>query len=85
MIYKDLEDVSYADIQSLLENKIAESDVLDYKEEMICDEKLVRHVCALANSRGGDIIFGVRELGKGGHPVEIPGLEESLLNKERIE
>ena len=85
MIQKNISDISYLDIKLLLENKIDESDVLDYKLEMVKDQDLVKHVCAFANTRGGHIIFGVKESGKGGCPVEIIGLDKSELNKERLE
>ena len=82
MIRKNISDITYADIKFLLDN---ESDVLDYKEKMIDDQKLVKHVCAFANTRGGHIIFGVKESGDGGYPVEITGLDASKVNKERLE
>lgn len=85
MIQKNILDISYADIKSLLENKIDESDVLDYKQEMIKDQDLIKHVCAFANTRGGHIIFGIKESGKGGYPIEITGLDMSDFNKERLE
>ena len=85
MIRKNISDITYADIKFLLDYKIDENDVLDYKEEMIDDQKLVKHVCAFANTRGGHIIFGVKESGKGGCPVEVEGLDMSELNKERLE
>ena len=85
MINKNMEHISYEDIQLLLENQIDESDVLDYKTEMIENERLMRHICAFANTRGGDIVFGVKESGKGGHPAEIHGLDTSNINKESIE
>lgn len=85
MIQKNMSDILFADIESLLENKIDESDVLDYKIDMIKDQDLVKHVCAFANTRGGHIIFGVKESGKGGYPIETNGLCTSDLNKERLE
>ena len=85
MMRKNILDVTYTDIEFLLDNKIDESDVLDYKEEMITDKDLVKHVCAFANTRGGHIIFGVKESGDGGYPVEITGLDASKVNKERLE
>ena len=85
MMRKNISDITYADIKFLLDNKIDESDVLDYKEKMIDDQKLVKHVCAFANTRGGHIIFGVKESGDGGYPVEITGLDASKVNKERLE
>lgn len=85
MIQKNISDISYRDIELLLENKIDESDVLDYKIEMVKDQDFVKHVCAFANTRGGHIIFGIKESGKGGYPIEIAGLDKSELNKERLE
>ena len=85
MINKNIDDVSYPDIEWLAHNKIDESNSLDYKEDMIDDEKLLKHICAFANTRGGDIVFGIRESGKGGHPEEILGIDAIKLDKERIE
>lgn len=85
MIHKNISDISFNDIEFLLKNKIDESDILDYKEEMVRDQDLIKHVCAFANTRGGHIIFGIKESGKGGHPVKINGLDTSDLNKERLE
>lgn len=84
MIIKDTDNISYKDIDALLKNKIDESDTLDYEEQII-DDCVLKHVCAFANTRGGDIVFGIKESGRGGHPVEIPGLDTRTLNKERIE
>ena len=85
MIQKNISDISYEDIKFLLESEIDERDILDYKIEMVKEQDLVKHVCAFANTRGGHIIFGVKESGKGGHPIEIVGLDTSNLNKERLE
>ena len=85
MINKNVEDIVYKDIQLLLENKIDESDTLDYKTGKIDDSNLMKHVCAFANTRGGDLIFGVKESGDGRFPIEIIGLDESDISKERTE
>ncbi len=85
MIWKDMSEITYADIHALLTDQIDESEILDYKEMMIRDVDLVKHVCAFANVRGGHIVFGVKESGKGGHPTDIPGLDMEELNKERLE
>ncbi len=85
MFGKDISNVSYDDIKSLLDSKIPESDILDYKSKMMDDQKLVKHVCAFANTRGGDIVFGIKESGHGGHPIEINGLDAFNFNKERLE
>lgn len=85
MINKNMSDISYQDIQDLWSNKIDESDSLDYKEAMIEDGKLLKQICAFANTRGGDIVFGIRGSRKGGPPEEILWIDAGSLNKERIE
>ena len=85
MMLKNISDITYVDMASFLSDKFGESDVLDYKEKMIADKDLVKHVCAFANTRGGHIIFGVKESGDGGYPVEVTGLDASKVNKERLE
>ena len=82
---KNLDNLEFSDIKSLLDNKISESDILDYKECMIEDGELIKHVSAFANTHGGHIIFGIKESGKGGHPVLLNGLDPKEINKERIE
>ena len=85
MINKDINSIEYSDIEKLQQDKVPESDTLDYKKEMMNDDaKLLKHICAFANTRGGDIIFGIKESGDGGHPEEIIGLTGDI-NKERIE
>ncbi|MBI2076261.1 MAG: ATP-binding protein [Candidatus Aenigmarchaeota archaeon] len=82
---KNLSDVNYDDIEFLLNQKIPESDILDYKQQAINDDDLVKDVCAFANTRGGTVVFGVQESGRGGYPVAIDGIHPSNVNKERME
>ncbi len=82
---KDISDLTFSDIESLQTDKIAESHMLDYKQELIDDKDLLRHVAAFANTGGGYIVFGVKESGMGGHPESIPGIDASAINKERME
>ena len=84
MIAKNIRDISYEDIELLQTNQIPESDTLDYKSEMIGDKEIIRHACAFANTRGGDIIFGIEESGHDGYPVNIKGLDTSKINKESL-
>ena len=81
---KPLSEVEFSDIQNLKDAKIEESAILDYKEQMISDDKLVKHVTAFSNTSGGDLIFGIKERGGGRYPVDIPGIEDNV-NKERLE
>jgi hypothetical protein len=82
---KPLEELKFADIEQLKNNKICESQILDYKKQLLADNKLLKQVSAFANTQGGFLIFGVEETGKGGHPKEILGMDKAHLNKERME
>ena len=81
---KPLSEVDFPDIQKLKDAKIEESIILDYKEQMISDDKLVKHVTGFSNTNGGDLIFGIKERGRGEYPADIPGIEDNI-NKERLE
>jgi len=82
---KPLEKLDFANIERLKTNKICESQILDYKEKLLEDNKLLKHVSAFANTQGGFLVFGVKETGKGGYPKEILGIDKNQINKERIE
>lgn len=82
---KPIDDLKQADIEQLKSNKICESFVLDYKEELLKENDLLKEVSAFANTQGGYLVFGVEESGKGGYPIEILGIEKDFINKERLE
>ena len=82
---KPLQELEFADIEQLKINKICESQIVDYKEQLLGDNKLLKQVSAFANTQGGFLIFGLKETGKGGYPKEILGIDKSQVNKERIE
>ncbi|MFW6110699.1 MAG: helix-turn-helix domain-containing protein [Thermoproteota archaeon] len=50
---KRLKDLKFQDIERLETDKICESQILDYKEQMISDNKLIKHISAFANTEGG--------------------------------
>mgnify|MGYP003879812761 CR=1 FL=1 len=77
--------LTFADIEALKLNRIHESDILDYKRELIDDNSLLKHVSAFANTKGGFILFGVEETQRGGYPRSIPGINKNVINKERME
>lgn len=85
MIDKNIDDISFTDIMALQENKVEESDTLDYKQEVVDDSKLLNLICAFANTKGGDIVIGIKESGDGGYPEEICGIDANALKKEHIE
>jgi hypothetical protein len=81
---KKIEEVSKEDLESLVNNKVSESKMLDYKEAYkVSNDKdrkeFLADICSFANSGGGHIIYGVsEELDDGkntGLPSEIVGLD----------
>ncbi len=49
-------------LKNLLKDNLGEFNHLDYKESMIEPAKLAKIIIAMANTKGGAIIFGVKEL-----------------------
>jgi hypothetical protein len=63
---RPLAEQNYADLQAFLQQQISENLTLDYKRELSTSSnkdraELCKDVSALANSRGGAIIYGVDE------------------------
>lgn len=82
---KPLKDVILPDIEQLKFKKICESQIFDYKEQILEDNKFLKEVSAFANTQGGFLIFGIKESGKGGYPEGIIGIDLIKFNKERME
>lgn len=80
---KLLSDVSYDDILELSYEKIDESIILDYKQELN-DTSIIKQVTAFSNTKGGYLVYGIAETGKGGHPQSINGVDRDT-NTERLE
>jgi hypothetical protein len=85
MIPKSLQEITFADIQSLIENKVQENKTIEYKRELPDNSDrdkihFLSGVSALANTSGGDLIIGIEE--ENGAPVSIPGIETENLDQE---
>jgi hypothetical protein len=79
--------LSESELQSLVQNQVAESETLDYKREMYGQgdadrRELLRDVSSLANRLGGHLLIGIREEGE--IPVEVEGIENGDIAAERI-
>lgn len=64
MIPRRLSDLGRDDIEQLIQESVSESRTLDYKEELPGNsdqqkKDFLADVSAFANTRGGDLIFGV--------------------------
>ena len=80
---KQLDDITEGDLQLLVENRIAERRVVDYKSALPAKgsgarRELLADVASFANAAGGHIIFGMEE--EGGVPTRLGGL--SATNSE---
>lgn len=72
---------NWADIQSLLSNRVPESEILDYKRDCYGNSdsskrELLKDVSSFANTRGGHIIIGVDE--EEGVPTKIVGIDAEV-------
>lgn len=84
---KPLEAITQADLQGLIDNKVAEGKEYDYKltlpKNSDGDKKeFLADVSSFANTIGGDFIFGVQE--EEGVPVAIPGLSGINVDSEKL-
>lgn len=82
MIELALSAVTKANLDALLDNAVPESRRLEYKEELPgsnddAKREFLKDVSALANSAGGDIIFGVKE--KRDADGKPSGIADSIL------
>lgn len=60
MLYtKPIEQITWDDIESFCQQKIAEGPYLDYKE--LFPKKLEKTIAAMANTLGGVILVGIKE------------------------
>jgi len=71
----------WAAIQSLLDNQVPESEILDYKRDCYGNKdsdkrELLKDISSFANSRGGHIIIGVDE--EDGVPTKIVGIDGTV-------
>ncbi len=68
LLGKSVDEISETDILGLIENRIAESKILDYKREFTIDEQyskkkagFLADISAMYNTEGGCIIYGIEE------------------------
>jgi len=87
LIPKALEDISFRDIEALLDSRVPEGKTMEYKRELPHegDSKKIpflAEVSAFANTIGGDMVFGIEE--KEGVPVSIKGIEAADMDAENL-
>jgi hypothetical protein len=84
MIPRLLSNISVADLTSLVAEKVREDKTIEYKREVPQDKfDILKDVSALANTQGGDLVFGIEE-GDGDNrgvpvsPVGVTHIDESV-------
>lgn len=90
MIPRRIDEISFDDIHRLVINEVRESRTLEYKSQLPHEGEsskipFLAAISALANTDGGDLIFGIVDTK--GAPTELPGIEANDPDKEvlRIE
>lgn len=87
MIGRRIEEVSEADLSSLIANAVREGRTIEYKQTLPGgsdgDKKeFLADVSSFANSSGGDILYGVEA--QSGVPVRVVGLSKVDKDKETL-
>ncbi|HLP87337.1 MAG TPA: ATP-binding protein [Nostocaceae cyanobacterium] len=85
MIPKRLDDITEAELQSLVDNSVEESRTIEYKSQLPGNsdgdkKEFLADVSAFANTAGGDLIYGIAE-DKDNKPVSLDGLEIENIDK----
>lgn len=75
---KPLDELEEADLQSLIDDQIAEKQIVDYKKGLNLDSEepraeFRRDVTSFANALGGHLVFGMKETD--GFPTELCGMD----------
>jgi hypothetical protein len=77
---------SLADVMNLVQSRVPESDDLDFKKEIGQTTKVARAIAAMANTRGGTIVFGIEEdASRAGQlaSIDLRGAAERVANIAR--
>lgn len=80
-----IDDLTAQHLHEQIENGVPESRTVDYKRDLpgnsdSSKQEFLKDVCALANSSGGDLVYGMDE--ENGIPTELIGLE--VDNTEQV-
>ena len=83
--HKVLDLITEADLQGLIDNKVREAKVLEYKRDLPGNQdrqkrEFLYDVSSFANASGGDLIFGVTEID--GVASELTGLESGSIDDD---
>lgn len=82
---KQLESIEESDLQSLVDNKVLEGKMIEYKESLPGNtdsekKEFLADVSSFANAAGGCLIFGIKQTS--GVPSEVCGLQITNIDAE---
>lgn len=85
MLPTDIDSITIADLQQLIDDSVLERRVLEYKEQLQIrsddnKKEFLADISSFANSNGGDLIFGIRE--EDHYPTELVGVEIIDIDEE---
>ncbi|CVK32461.1 AlbA family DNA-binding domain-containing protein [Methanoculleus bourgensis] len=79
------EDPDRIKLRNILKDNLGEFNHLDYKESPIESSKLAKNIIAMANSKGGIIVFGVKELDDNTYePVGLENFEDKTNVRQKL-
>ena len=83
---KPIEEITFDDLQNLIDNKIIEQKTIEYKQSYSHSydgkKKFLANASSFANASGGHIIIGIKA--KSGIPIELCGLESESVDGEKL-
>lgn len=87
MIPKDIEQITEADLQALVDNSVRERKTLDYKQSLpgrgdSDKREFLADVSSFANASGGDLIYGIVADGETGEPTTLKGVAVHNTDEE---
>ena len=87
MIPKNIDQITEADLQVLIDNEVLEGKTIEYKQELPSNpdsekKEFLADVSSFANAIGGDLIYGISEDPVTKAPIELTGLDIKNADKE---
>ncbi len=74
--YRNIDQITEADLQALIDDQVPESVELDYKKELSDNKKFCHLISAFANTNGGCVVIGIPENAQGSGD-ELLGIEDN--------
>ncbi len=89
MLTKQLDNLKSSDFQALIDDGVAERKTLDYKRDLPGNsdadtKEFLADVSSLANTAGGDLIFGMEAPSGIGEPTEVVGVSSASIETEKL-